>query len=80
LAEDPFPQTAECGRCGSEPLRDLVVILGGARDGNEVPELLRVNVTMPNESSIWRGSLSLGVGVEAGLVSGDRLSERPVSG
>jgi hypothetical protein len=32
LAEHPFPQTAKssfakCGRCGSEPLRDLVVVL-----------------------------------------------------
>jgi hypothetical protein len=42
LAEHPFPQTAECGRCGSEPLRNLVVVReGGRRDGAEVPELLR---------------------------------------
>jgi hypothetical protein len=42
LAADPIPQTAECGRCGSEPLRDLVVVReGGGRDGAEVPKLLR---------------------------------------
>jgi hypothetical protein len=41
LAEHPFPQTAECGRCGSETLRDLVVIQeGGGRDGTKVLELL----------------------------------------
>jgi hypothetical protein len=42
LAEHPFPQTAECGRCRSEPLRDLAVVReGGGRDGAEVPEMLR---------------------------------------
>jgi hypothetical protein len=42
LAEHPFPQIAECGRCGSEPLRNLIVVReGGRRDGAEVPELLR---------------------------------------
>jgi hypothetical protein len=29
LAEHPFPRTAECGCCGSEPLRDLVVVREG---------------------------------------------------
>jgi hypothetical protein len=42
MIESPFPQTAECGRCGSEPLRDLVVVReGGRRDGAEAPKLLR---------------------------------------
>jgi hypothetical protein len=40
--------------CGSEPLRDLVVIReGGGRDGAKVPELLRERDDA-NASSIWR--------------------------
>jgi hypothetical protein len=51
LAEHPsFPQTAECGRCGSEPLRDLVVVRGEDRDDEMAPRYRDccVNVTMPN--------------------------------